>query len=239
MKIAETGRFLLGTGAMSDDETANVVDVVEWMPISARLHGLRTSPSDFRYLSLPSKGTPQATQEPQVWLEMICKAVREDTDAQHSTHIAVAYSLVNSEELRTNKVDVLHWTRDRRRINFINFREIPMIKKGRSKENILFDAWGTLEDTGSNHMGREVVVTVTIALPFTFPDGKEVFYAYGMQTFWEELVACSRKNDHNGLVVSHTTTSTTSTTLTTSSTSSTSSKRPCVAAAAEKALAAL
>ena len=181
----------------SDDETANIV---EWMPISARLHGLRTSPSDFRYLSLPNKGT---RQEPQEWLEMICKAVREDTDAQHSTHIAVAYSLVNSEELRTNKVDVLHWTRDRRRINFINFREIPMIKKGRSKENILFDAWGTLEDTGSNHMGREVVVTVTIALPFTFPDGKEVFYAYGMQTFWEELVACSRKNEHNGLVIGH------------------------------------
>ena len=199
---------------MSDDET---VSAVELMPISARLHGLRTSPSDFRYLSLPCKGTPQE------WLEMICKAVREDTDAQHSTHIAVAYSLVNSEELRTNKVDVLHWTRDRRRINFINFREIPMIKKSRSKENILFDAWGTLEDTGSNHMGREVVVTVTIALPFTFPDGKEVLYAYGMQTFWEELVACSRKNDHNGLVVSHTTTS---------------SKRPCVAAAAENALAA-
>ena len=207
----------------SDDETANVV---EWMPISARLHGLRTSPSDFRYLSLPCKGT---RQEPQEWLEMICKAVCEDTDAQLSTHIAVAYSLVNSEELRTNKVDVLHWTRDRRRINFINFREIPMIKKSSSKENILFDAWGTLEDTGSNHMGREVVVTVTIALPFTFPDGKEVFYAYGMQTFWEELVACSRKNDHNGLVISLNARQNDGATTT-------SSKRPCVAA--EKALAA-
>ena len=177
---------------MSDDEA------VEWMPISARLYGLKTSPRDFRYLSLPPKGTPQA------WLETICKAVCDDAESQHATHIALAYSLVNSEDLRTNKVDVLHWTGDRRRINFINFREIPKkIRKERSKESVLFDAWGTLEDTGSHHQGREVVVTVTIALPFVFPDGKEVLYTYGMQTFWEELVACSLKNEHNGLVISH------------------------------------
>ena len=170
------------------------------VPFSARMFGLGTSPYDFRNLILPSDGTPQG------WLEMICKAVREDAesgDARHLTHIALAYSVVNSNDLKSNKVDVLNYTRDRRLINIVNFREVPKIRRGNLKEKILFDAQATLEDTPLNQ-GSEVVVTVTIALPFTFLNGqREVFYAYGMATFWEQLVGCSRKNNHKGLVIGH------------------------------------